>query len=238
MQPAHGYRVAIDPVILAAAVKPAPGSRLLDAGCGSGAASLCLAARMTGFEIVGVEINPESAALARKNVFLNAMADRIGIAPVSFDAYAALNRGRFDHVMTNPPFHAEGRHTPSPEPGKAVAHGERTLTLVDWIGAAADALRPGGTLTLIHRADRLGDIFAALDRKFGAARIFPLWPRAGGEAKRIIVSAIKGRRTMPRLLPGLTLHEADGGYTDAAQAILRGGAALELDPLEIGGAGG
>ncbi len=81
---------------------------------------------------------------------------------------------------------------------------------------------------MIHRADRVGDILQACEGRFGAVAIFPLWPKEGIEAKRILVSAIKGRRTLPRLLPGLVLHRADGGYTAQAQAILRDAAPLDF----------
>ena len=227
-QPTTGYRVAIDPLLLAAAVTVGPGDRVLDAGCGTGAAALCLAARIAGCRIVGVELNRELAALARSNVSANGLEDRVEIALASFDAYAAEHAGGFDQVVTNPPFYEDGRHTQSPADSKATAHGEQDVPLEDWIKAAAVALRAGGRLTLIHRADRLDDILAAFGRRFGAAIIFPLWPRVGTEAKRVLVSAVKGRRTPPRLMPGLVLHESDGNFTATAQAILRDAASLDL----------
>ncbi len=228
-QPAQGYRVAIDPVLLAAAVSPQPGQAILDAGCGVGAAALCLAVRRPGFTIVGIERDPETSALGRRNVDDNALTDRIEIAEAEFEAFVRGNGGRFDQVITNPPFLARARHTQSPFAGKAAAHGETDLGLADWIVAAAGALRSGGALTMIHRADRMDEIFAALAGKFGAILIYPLWPRIGAEARRILVSAIKGRKTPPRLLPGMVLHEADGAFTQPALAVLRDGQALVLD---------
>jgi tRNA1(Val) A37 N6-methylase TrmN6 len=227
-QPSQGYRVAIDPVMLAAAAAPAIGEHILDAGCGTAAAALCLAVRVAAIRVTGVEFDPELVGLATANVTANAMADRIAIVEQEFDAFANANRDRFDQVMTNPPFYEKGAHSASPHATKAVAHGEGLLGLDGWIAAAATALKSGGRLTLIHRADCLADILAALDRRFGATTIFPLWPKAGQPAKRIIVTALKGRRTKPALLPGLVLHEADGAYTPEAQAILRHGGALDL----------
>jgi tRNA1(Val) A37 N6-methylase TrmN6 len=227
-QPATGYRVAIDPVLLAASLTAGADDYILDAGCGTGAAALCLAARIPNCRIAGVELNGELAALARSNVSANGFDDRVAVTSASFDAYAAEHAGMFDQVVTNPPFYEDGRHTRSSADSKAMAHGEQGLPLDDWIKAAAVALRAGGRLTLIHRADRLDALLAAFGKRFGAATIFPLWPRAGVEAKRVLVSAVKGRRTSPRLMPGLILHESDGAYTAAAQAILRDAAALDL----------
>jgi tRNA1(Val) A37 N6-methylase TrmN6 len=227
-QPAAGYRVAIDPILLAAAIKALPDERVMDAGCGTGAAALCLAARILDCRVTGVELNPELAALARANVSANGLEGRVAVAEGSFQAYAGDHAGAFDQVIMNPPFYGEGRHTRSPEPTRATAHGELGLPLAEWVKTAAIALRPAGKLTIIHRADRLDDVLAAFAGRFGSALIFPLWPRARAEAKRVIVSAIKGRKTSPRLMPGLVLHDADGGYSSAAQAILRDGAALDL----------
>jgi len=226
-QPRHGYRVAIDPVLLAAAVTARPGEHILDAGCGTAAAALCLAVRVPDCALVGVETDAELAKLARYNVAANGLEHRIGIVESTLTDYD----GAFDQPITNPPFYELDRHTSSPRTTKATAHGESALDLAGWIKTMAKLLKPGGRLNMIHRADRLGDILGAFDGRFGAALIFPLWPKEGVEAKRILLSAIKGRRTLPRLLPGLVLHRPDGAHTDAAEAILRDAAPLDLGHL-------
>nr|WP_211106580.1 methyltransferase [Nitrospirillum iridis] len=237
LQPAHGYRAAIDPVLLAAATPAAGGDRVLDLGCGAGAAAFCLAARVDGVRVTGLELQPAAVQLARRNAALNGVADRVRITLADLTQAPGhlppggdpdLVAGRFDHVMTNPPFHPGGRHTRSPRPGKATSHGEGTADLATWIAAAARLLAPRGTLTMIHRADRVDEILARLTGRFGAVSVFPLWPRATVEAKRVIVRARLGARSPARLLPGLVLHGEGGRYTAAADAVLRDGGALDL----------
>jgi tRNA1(Val) A37 N6-methylase TrmN6 len=225
-QPAAGYRAAIDPVLLAAAVPARPGEHVLDLGCGMGAAALALAARLPAVRITGLERDPTLARLCARNIEANKMAGRVEAVTGDLLAPpAALAAGSFDHAMANPPFLEPGRADLPPDPGRRAANVEGAAGLDDWIAAALAAVKPKGWLTLIHRADRLDALLGLLGGRAGAVTILPLWPRAGEPAKRVILRARKGARTPSQLLPGLVLHEGEG-FTAAAQAILRDGAAL------------
>src|SRR5262245_47715728 len=226
-QPAAGYRAAIDPVLLAATVPATTRGRALDLGCGAGAVMLCAAARARDLAVVGLERDRALAALARSHVAANGLDARATV--VEGDVARPppeLAAGDFDLALANPPFLDPATADPPPDPGLAAAHVEDT-PLAAWIAAARRALRSGGTLAVIHRADRLADLLAALDG-FGDAVVFPLWPRAGEAARRVIVAARKGRRGPLALAAGLALHGADGSFTPAAEAILRDGGALAL----------
>ena len=228
-QPAEGYRVAVDPVFLAASVPRASAGRLLDVGTGVGAAALCYAHRAPGARVIGLELQPALARLARENVALNDMRDRISI--VEGDLLRPpreLGPGDFDHVIANPPYLPAGRADPSPDESKAAANVEGEAGLADWVDFCLKMAKPKGAVTFIHRADRLDDLLAALHGRAGGAVIFPLWPKSGREAKRVIVRARPGVKTPMRLSAGLVLHEEGGEYTADAQAILRGGGALTL----------
>lgn len=231
-QPAKGYRAAIDPVFLAAAVTAAPGESVLDLGCGVGAAGLCLLARLPLVRVTGLELQAGMAALARRNVLANGhAADQFRIVEGSaLTPPPELAGGGFAHVMTNPPFQPPGRGTAPPIGSKALAHVESAGDLSAWVKAAARLLAPKGRLWVIHRADRLGELLGAfVGRGLGEVRVLPLWPKAGRPANRVIVSARKGSRTPFSLLPGLVLHRDEGGYSPAAEAVLREAAAISWD---------
>lgn len=226
LQPRDGYRAAIDPVLLAAAVPAAPGERVADLGCGVGAALFCLAARCPQVSVTGIERDPGLAALARENLGLNGLGGRAAI--VEGSVADAIPGAPFDRVMMNPPYLPPGRGRASTHPVKTAANVEDGLDLAGWVAAAARALKPRGWLTLIHRADRVDEICAALRPGFGSLTVFPLWPRAGEPARRVLVQARRGGRSPAVLAAGLVLHKADGTFTPAAQAVLRDAAPLAL----------
>jgi tRNA1(Val) A37 N6-methylase TrmN6 len=228
-QPKTGYRVAIDPVLLAAAVPASLVDTVLDVGCGVGAASLCLAARVPGCRITGIEMQRDLVRLASDNAVLNDVFGRVSVMLGDLlRPPPRLEPGSFGQVMANPPYlEAEGATAP-PEPGKATANMEGEADLAAWMRFALTMARPKGCITFIHRADRLEQLLGQLAGRAGEIVVFPLWPGADKPAKRVIVRARKGVATPTRLLPGLVLHEADGRYTAAADAVLRDGAALDF----------
>ncbi|WP_245560792.1 tRNA1(Val) (adenine(37)-N6)-methyltransferase [Fodinicurvata sediminis] len=228
-QPLNGYRVAIDPVFLAAATPARDGQTVLDLGCGAGAAALCLLARVPGCHVTGWELQPELAELARENSARNDVRERFAATCRNGLERVSANHGRFDLVMTNPPYLADGQATPSPTAGKSLANQESEGSLQDWLCAALHYLRPGGHLSVIHRADRLHELLAALHLRAGDIAVFPLWPRQGQAARRVLLRARKDSGAPTRLLPGLELHGAGQHFTPEADAILRKAQSLCLD---------
>ena len=230
-QSAAGYRVAIDPILLAAAVTATADDGALELGSGTGAAALCLHHRVPDCRIVGLENEPDMLALARQNVLSNDVGDRVTFVQGDVGAPPAqITADVFDHVFSNPPFlqpvRADGRGDGNPQ--RAGAHIESSASLSTWIQAMVDALKPKGRLTLIHRADRLDELLAELRRHAGDIVVFPLWPKSGRPAKRILVSARTGVATPLRISSGLILHESSGAYTEAARAVLENGAPLVI----------
>jgi tRNA1(Val) A37 N6-methylase TrmN6 len=227
-QPLTGYRAAIDPVLLAAAVSAAAGDTVLDIGCGAGAAALCLAARVP-CRVTGIEAQRDLVRLAGENIALNHLAGRVSVMVGDLlRPPPRLEPGSFAHVMANPPFLQAGAASPSADRRKAAATVEGEADLAAWIRFALAMVRPKGSLTFIHRADRMERLLAEISERAGEIVVFPLWAGPDKPAKRVIVRARRDVATPTRLTAGLVLHQADGRYTPAADAILRGGAALTM----------
>ena len=233
-QPARGHRFGHDAILLAASTPAASGEVAVDLGAGVGAAGLALARRVAGLTVRLVEIDPELAELAAGNAARNGLGERatahaldVAAPPAAFAA-AGLDAGSADRVLMNPPFHEPSRAQASPDARRRVAHVAPTGALTAWIGAAARLLRPGGTLSLIYRADGLGALLAALAPAFGAAAIEPVHPKPGAATIRILLRAAKGSAAPSSLLPGLVLNGDDGRPSAEAEAVLRDGAALPL----------
>lgn len=229
-QPRTGARAGADAVFLAAATPARAGERVVELGSGSGAAMLCLAARVPEAEVLGIEIEPELAELARRNAAKNGFATTVSVQTGDIaDLFADFPQASFNHVLANPPFFEAGRVAPPTEAKRRRARVATGRDLDLWLRFAAHVLRPRGSLTVIWRAERLPALLAGLPGRFGGISVFPLWPRAGRAAKLVIVQGRKGARAPFRLLPGLVLHGEGTAYTAAATAILRDGAALDIE---------
>ena len=222
----QGLKTTTDTIMLAAAVEARHGARVLDAGCGAGGAMMCLAWRLPSIRVAGVERDPALVDLARRNVALNRVATRAtvheGDVAVAFD-----NNEKFDVVMTNPP-HLDARQSRASRDAVRASAMVETMPLEEWISHCHKRLAPKGSIVLVHRAERLGDILGTLTGRTGAIDIMPLLPRSDrSPAKRVLVRATKGSARPLRLLPGLVLHEENGNYTTRARRVLDHGAALE-----------
>lgn len=220
-QPKSGFRAGHDTVLLAAAV-PA-GRNVLELGSGVGIASICYARRVSGAEVLGIEIDPELVTIATDNAERNGMAERVRFS--SGDVCAHVEPAiKFDQVFFNPPFHA-ATGTRSPVDARNKSKRDTGSMVAQFMSAALRVVERGGTVTAIIRGDRVDDLIAAaMDN---SAVVFPLYPRAGAAPKRVIVQVATAVRGGVRYGAGLVLHR-DSGATPEAEAILRGG-----DPLVI-----
>ncbi len=232
-QPRRGWhRAGLDALFLAAAVPDHATGLVVDLGAGVGTAGMAAAARVRGIDVLLVEREPRVLDLAQSNLarpanaaFANRcraiMADVT--EPMKLREAAGLGREIATHVLINPPFFPPRTVRASPSVPRADAHVLDAGGLEDWARTAVSILEPRGRLTLIFRGDGLSDVLAALADRVGEISIFPLFPREGIAAHRLIVSGVKGSRAAPRILPGMVLHPAgSAGYLPEPDAILRG----------------
>ncbi len=232
-QPQKGHRIGTDALLLAAA--SAAEGRVCDLGSGVGAVGLALAIRGAA-ETVLVERDPVFADCARHNIGNGKFTARASLSDADiFDRKAflrdpALADQSFDALATNPPFDQALRGRRSPTALKQTAHAMQGGDLADWLRVAVRLLRDGGTLTLIHRADQMADVLAALPKRAGGMTVKPVQPQANQPATRILVQATAGSRAPLILLPPLVLHGPDGSFTPEADAIHKGRAAISMRP--------
>ena len=234
-QPAEGYRAGLDPVLLAAGVPARPGDCVLDLGTGSGVALLCLMARVAGLDAVGVERDAGVARLATDNLRLNRAHAAIVTADIA--ALPADLRARsFDHVMANPPYFDRRKGSAAANAGREGGRGIET-PIAAWTETAIRRLKPGGSLTLIRRAEGLPELLAHMGTAVGDITVLPFAARAGRAARLVLVQAKKGAKGPFRLLSPFVLHRGpahlrDGDdFTDEASAVLRDGRPLDLSAL-------
>ncbi len=228
MQPARGYRIGMDGALLAAACAglfakdPASKGSALELGCGVGGALLSLKARCPDLHLTGIEREADYARLARGNAILNGF-DGVRVIDGDIGAgWKAFGLPRFDLVFSNPPYFDDPDALRPPHDAKRPAW-IADDGLAAWLSFALAAVRDGGDIIFIHRADRLGHLLAGLANKAGSFVIRPVQPFADKEAKRVLVRAQRLGKAPLRLLPPVVLH--DGGerkHTETVEAILRG----------------
>jgi tRNA1Val (adenine37-N6)-methyltransferase len=218
LQPRHGFRSSLDPVLLAGFIAP-PFGRFLDIGCASGALAFLLLARDQAARGIGIEIQPRLAALAEQGADANGFTDRFQAVTSDVRARGAVEAQAFDLVAINPPFRPVRAGVLSPLSEKALANHEVTLALSEWLDVAAAALRPDGRLATIYTFDRWDELRAGLSlRGLAVARSRQVVPHAGEVPNRILVEARRGV-VESQTEPPLVVHDGAGYSTEARRLL-------------------
>ena len=230
LQPMHGYRAGVDPVMLAASVPARDGDSVLDLGCGAGVAALCLGRRVTGLHLTGLEIQPLYADLAKRNAAENDIVMEVVTGDLALMS-SHLRQQQFTHVIANPPYFERRSGTAARDKGRETALGEKT-PLAEWVRAAAKRAAPKGTVTFIQRSQRLPELLSEAARHLGSLEVLPLIPRRGHMARLVLLRGRKGGRADFRLHDGWVLHEGKAhgadreSYTESTSCVLRNGGPL------------
>ncbi len=227
-----GHRSGHDAMLLAAATPACPGDRVADFGAGVGAAGLAVARRVAGVHLTLIEIDQVLADLARGNADLNKISADVVLLDVTTGAgdfvAAGLAPDSVDVVLMNPPFNDPARHRASPDRAREVAHVATVSTLDGWVHAARRVLKSGGVLTMIWRADGIGEVLTALDRGFGSLVIQPVHADAKSTAIRVLIRAIKGGKAPTQILAAVLLNDASALPNKQVQEVLSGKGVLPL----------
>jgi tRNA1(Val) A37 N6-methylase TrmN6 len=226
LQMQAGLRAGLDAVILAAAVPAKAGEKILDVGCGTGAAGFCVAARVPGIHLTGFDIQNDLLDLAKQSAALNGWRSDFVCGDVRDKT--ALPVDSFDHALCNPPYMQPGTwyDTPDAVRSKQLGKKEGDALLADWIDCLQRVVKPSGSVSIIHRADHADKIIQALGSRFGGLEIWPLHPHAGEDANRIVIRALKNRKSPAIFHPGIILHSPNGSWTGEANAVLENASSL------------
>ncbi len=232
LQPRKGYRAGLDAVMVAAAVPAKPGDHVFEAGIGTGVAALCLARRVPGILITGIEINPDYAALAEENAARNSFKDSITISTgdmtrLSDTQIFAL--GSFDHAFANPPYREVGKFRKPEDAGRRVAYVIDIGGIQTWMNNLVNLVGDGGTVTMILPSELDEAICQLSIVRENLLKIVPLLPREGEYPLRRIYQLVKGESASIKTMPGLVLHDEATNYTEKAESILRMGEALQFE---------
>ncbi len=214
LQPARGYRFSLDPVILCDFALPA-GGRIADLGCGCGIIPLLMARLASGARVTGVEVQGGMADLARRNVELNGLADRVDILESDIlDLGELLPANGFDLVLANPPYRRRGEGRISPLAGRDLARHESSATLADFLAVSRRLVRPGGRICFIYHPGRLVELLhLAQGARLAPRRLRMVHGDVAAPARMFMVELMKGSRGGLEILPPLLVYGADGGYT-------------------------
>ncbi len=221
----NGYRIiqnprtfcfGMDAVLLSGFARVKPGERALDLGTGTGIIPILLRGKTKGRDFTGLEIQRESADMARRSVAYNHLEDSISIVTGDIKEAAALfGAASFDVVTCNPPYMTGNHGLVNPEQPKAIARHEILCTLEDVIGQTARVLRPGGRFYLVHRPFRLAEIFTCLvQHRLEPKRMRLVYPFADKEPNMVLIEALLGGRSRITVEKPLIVYERPGVYTD------------------------
>lgn len=221
-----GFRLGTDSVLLAQFFSVPPRARIADLGSGCGTLGLLLCADLPDCRVTGVELDEKAHRLALLNIRQNALQDRM--ASVHGDVReirSLLEANSFDCVISNPPYFPAGSGKRSKQ--HAMARSEETLPLEALCAAAAYLLPTGGRFALVHRPERLCDIFCALrENGLEPKRIRFVRHQERSPVCLVLLEARRGGRPGLTYLPDLIEFTPDGAETELYRAAYHRGEAL------------
>lgn len=220
----NGYRIIQDPdkfcfgmdaVLLSGFASAPDGGRVLDLGTGTGIIPILMAAKTGAKELVGLEIQSESAEMANRSVILNDLEEKVKIVEGDIkEAGDLFGAASFDVVTSNPPYMIGGHGLQNPDGPKAIARHEVLCDLEDVVKAAARCLKPGGKFYMVHRPFRLAEIMVVMNRyKLEPKRMRLVYPFVDKEPSMVLIEGARGGKSRITVEPPLIIYESQHKYT-------------------------
>ena len=215
------FRFSTDSMVLADFARIRKNSSVLDLGCGCGTIGFLLLAQDLTLQITGVEIQPQAAAAAAENVRLNSLSDSFSVIEGDLREYSALSlAGRFDAVISNPPYYSLSSGKPRESETLSIARTEIACSLQELTRAAAGCLRYGGSFTLVHKPERLVDLVCSLrENRLEPKRLRFVRHSTSSDVSLVLLEARLGGSPGIRYMPDLILFSADGEPTEDYRRI-------------------
>ena len=221
----NGYYIIQDParfcfgmdaVLLSGFAKAKRGERCLDLGTGTGIIPILMEAKTDSEDFTALEIQEESADMARRSVLYNDLADRIKVVTGDIkDASKIFGASSFDIITTNPPYMIGEHGLSSASEAKAIARHEVLCTLDDILRESAKLLKPGGRFYMVHRPFRLAEIFSKMvEYKIEPKRMKLVYPYIDKEPNMVLIEGLRGGRSRLTVEKPLIVYKEAGVYTD------------------------
>jgi tRNA1Val (adenine37-N6)-methyltransferase len=221
IQPRHGYRFSLDPLLLCDFAAIREGEEGIDLGAGCGVIPLILARSAAGTRLTGVECQGAMAELAGRNVDLNGLSDRVVIRHADvLQVKDHFQPSSFDLVVANPPYRKRGSGRVSPKQGRDIARHESTAEIADFLAAAKYLVKPTGRICFIFHPSRVTEFLTtAAGLKLAVTGLRMVHGSSASEARMFLVEMVKGRKADTRILPPLFVYDADGEYSQEMDGI-------------------
>lgn len=221
IQNSEKFCFGMDAVLLSGFAKVKPAERVLDLGTGTGVIPILLEAKTEGKYFAALEIQSESADMARRSVSLNQLEEKIEVFDGDIkEASKIFGSASFDVVTTNPPYMNDNHGLKNPDMPKAIARHEVLLCLEDVIREASRVLKGKGRFYMVHRPHRLVEIINLMSKyKIEPKTLQMVHPYKDKEANMVLIEGVKGSNSFLKVLPPLVVYKEPGVYTDEILSI-------------------
>lgn len=206
----------MDAVLLSGFAKVKPQAQVLDMGTGTGIIPILLEAKTQAAHLTGLEIQEESADMARRSVLLNHLENKIDIVTGDIkEADSLFKAASFDVITCNPPYMIGQHGITNPDAPKAIARHEILCTLDDVVRNAATLLKPGGNFCMVHRPFRLAEIINVMTKyKLEPKRMRLVYPFIDKEPNMVLIEGCRGGKPRMTVEKPLIVYKEQGKYTD------------------------